>query len=278
MPLFSRENNKPDYIDVHSHVSFKEYEHDRGEVLDRMRYANIHTITVGVDLASSKKAVGTANAYKEMYASVGLHPADNKKETFDPEQYKELASNIDVVAIGECGLDYYRIDKDDEREKERQKKEFLSQVAFAVSVGLPLMLHCRPRKGTMDAYLDMLDMLEDAKKKYGDKLLGDVHFFVGNADIAERFVTLDFTLSFTGVITFSKEYDEVVKRTPLHMIQAETDSPYATPVPLRGERNEPIQVAKIVKRIAELRGEDPEKVRKALVENAYRVFRLANEA
>jgi len=276
MSLFSRAKTRPDFIDVHSHVSFKEYEHDRGEVLDRMRYSKTHTITVGVDLETSKRAVEIANGNAEVYACVGLHPADNKIESFNPEDYKDLAWNIDTVAIGECGLDYFRISKDDINEKKRQKNEFQKQIDFAIEADLPLMLHCRPSNGTMDSYLDMLDMLESAKKIHGEKLRGNAHFFVGDREVAKRFVALNFTLSFTGVLTFAKEYDDVVKETPLEMIQAETDSPYATPEPHRGDRNEPVRVRSVVKRIAELKGIDLEKVRKQLVRNAYRVFNFSN--
>lgn len=261
---------------MHSHVSSKEYDHDRGAVIDRMRYAKTHTIAIGVDLESSKKAVETANGFAEVYASIGLHPRDNTKESFNSKDYEELAWNVDTVAIGECGLDYYRIQTEDEEEKDRQKKEFQKQIDFAIEVDLPLMLHCRPSKGTMDAYLDVLDILEKTKKEHGEKLRGNVHFFVGDKDIARRFVELNFTLSFTGVITFTKDYNTVIKNTPLSMLQAETDSPYVTPEPHRGDRNEPIHVRKVVKRIAELKGEDVAKVRKQLVKNAYRVFNFAN--
>jgi TatD DNase family protein len=276
MSLFSREKAKPDFIDVHSHVSFKEYEHDRGAVLDRMRYANTHTITVGVDLESSKRAVEVANGHAEMYACIGLHPADNKKESFVREDYEDLAWNVDTVAVGECGLDYFRISLNDVDEIERQKKEFIKQIDFAVDVELPLMLHCRPTKGKMDAYLDVLDILEEKKEEYGDKLLGNVHFFVGDSQVAKRFISIGFTLSFTGVITFSDDFNDIVKNTPLSMIHVETDSPYATPAPNRGDRNEPVNVRKVVKRIAELRKEEPLKVQKQLIKNAYRVFKFAN--
>ena len=241
-----------------------------------MRYAKTHTITVGVDLESSKKAVEIANGYAEIYSCVGLHPSDKRDETFNGEDYKELAWNIDTVAVGECGLDYFRIKANDNEEKKRQKKEFISQIDFAVEVDLPLMLHCRPSSGTMDAYLDMLHIIDDAKKKYGEKLRGNVHFFVGDTEIAERFVNLNFTLSFTGVITFTNDYDDIIKKTPLRMIQAETDSPYVTPEPHRGDRNEPVHVVAVAKRIAELKGESLEKVRKQLIKNAYRVFNFAN--
>lgn len=279
MSLFSPGNKKankkrPVYIDIHSHVSFSEYEHDRGQVIEQMRYANTKAITVGVDLETSKKAVEIANGYAEIYACVGLHPADNKTEIFNADDYRDLARNVDTVAIGECGLDYFRIDPKDKKEKERQKKNFEAQIKFAIEEKLPLMLHIRPKKGDMDAYKDALEILEKYKKEYGDGLWGNVHFFVGDIEIAKHFIRLNFSLSFTGVITFTHDYDDIIKEVPLQMILSETDSPYVTPVPFRGERNEPIHVKAVVKRIAQLRMLDFEEVRQVLVDNAYRVFKL----
>jgi len=277
MSLFSRENrnkkNRPKDIDVHSHVSFPEYDHDRGAVLDRMRYQNIKTITVGVDLESSLRAVEIANQHDGMYASVGLHPADNKKESFNVEDYAELVNNIEVVAIGECGLDYYRIKDNDKEEKKRQEKEFRAQIEFALLHDLPLMLHMRPQKGTMDAYERGLEILKEYKDT-GDSLRGNVHFFVGDKRIAKEYVALGFTLSFTGVITFASDFDAVIKETPIEMILTETDSPYATPVPNRGKRNEPVYVSAVVSRIAELKGMTKDEAAPILVENAYRVFEI----
>ncbi len=276
MSLFSPGNKRPKYFDAHSHISFPEYDHDRVEVYDRMRMAATHTITVGVDLESSKEAVEMANGYDGVYATIGLHPADNKKEVFDPKDYTELAENIDVVAIGECGLDYYRIDEKDKKEKVRQEKDFRAQIEFALEHDLALMLHVRPKSGTMDAYHDVIKILKEYKTLSGDKLCGNVHFFVGDMEVSKELIELGFTLSFTGVLTFTNDYDDIVKETPLDMILTETDSPYATPVPHRGKRNEPIYVGAVVKRIAELKGLKEKEVAKAVVENVYRVFDIQN--
>jgi TatD DNase family protein len=192
-----------------------------------------------------------------------------------------------IIAIGECGLDYHYIetffDKDKEvkgydwnkdAEADRQKRIFEEQVHFACEHNLPLMLHGRPSKGSMDAYEDMLTILEYVKKEHGTKLRGNAHFFVGNIDIAQRFVELGFTMSFSGVITFTHDYDDVVRFLPMTMIQAETDSPYATPAPFRGERNTPMYVQEIVAKIAVLRSEPLEEVRAQLLKNAERMFDL----
>jgi TatD DNase family protein len=272
-------------FDIHAHMHDKAYDEDRDAVLKEMKDYGLGAITVGTDQVESKKAVELATNSPHVYAAVGLHPADNVTEIFDEDFYTTLAKNEKVVAIGECGLDYHYIDTffkrdidagkvtwNKDAEADRQQAIFESQVELAVKLNLPLMLHGRPSKGSMDAYEDMLHILENAKKKHGTKLRGNAHFFVGNIDIAERFVQLGFTMSFSGVITFAKDYDDVVRYLPITMIQAETDSPYATPAPFRGKRNSPMYVQEVVARIAVLRNEPLEEVRVQLLENARRIF------
>jgi TatD DNase family protein len=123
------------------------------------------------------------------------------------------------------------------------------------------MIHAR------EAYGEILDILES----YRGKARGNAHFFAGTWEEAQRFHALGFTTSFTGVITYTSDYDEVIKKAPLEMLQAETDAPYVAPVPYRGKRNEPAYVSEVYKRIAAVRGEDPEAVRQALVANALRM-------
>jgi TatD DNase family protein len=223
-----------------------------------------------------------------VYATIGLHPADNVSEKFDTEAFTTLLlENTKIVAIGECGLDYHYIDNFFEKDKiekglthnkdaeaDRQQQIFEAQVEFACEHNLPLMLHGRPSRGSMDAYEDMLIILENAKKKHGTRLRGNAHFFVGNIDIATRFIALGFTMSFSGVITFTKDYDDVVRFLPSTMILAETDSPYATPAPFRGKRNSPMYVQEVVAKIAVLRNEPFEEVRMQMLENAKRMFDL----
>ena len=246
------------------------------------------TITVGTGLKESREALALADAHENIFATIGLHPADNVLEEYDEEAFEKLASHEKVVAIGECGLDYHYIENffDGEKEKkgitwnkdaetDRQQRIFEKQIELAVKVDKPLMLHGRPSKGSMDAYEDMLQILEAAKKIHGTKLRGNAHFFVGNIDIAKRFVDIGFTMSFSGVITFTHDYDDVVRYLPITMIQAETDSPYATPAPFRGERNTPMYVQEIVAKIAVLRREPFEEVRMQLIENARRIFEFS---
>jgi TatD DNase family protein len=257
-----------DYIDIHSHLNFSDYEKDFDDVIQRLKDTNTATITVGTDLESSKKAVEIADKYENIYACIGLHPADETGETFNEEEFEKLVMNKKVVAVGECGLDYGRNSDSSEETKERQKTDFEKQINFAVKFGLPLMLHIR------NAHEDVLTILKEKKKEFGEKLRGDVHFFSGGIAEAEQYLDLGFTMSFTGVATFTKDYDEVIKFIPLEKMMSETDSPYVTPVPHRGQRNEPSYVQEVVKKIAEIRGEDFEMVKKTLSDNAVRYFNL----
>lgn len=265
---------EPEYIDIHSHVTFKEYDSDLPEVLLRMEEERVWTTTVGVDYSTSSEAVKFANEHEGFFATIGLHPTDTVTEAFVGADYQALADNPKTVGVGECGLDFFRLTGDVATEKKRQWGEFERQMEFAIQNDLPLMIHCRPSKGTVDAYEELVTRLESEFKTVGEKLRGNVHFFVGNVDVARRFYDIGFTTSFTGVVTFAREYDDVLQFAPLDRILTETDSPYAAPVPFRGRRNEPNYVKYVVEAIAKVRGVDVEQVRRATVANAKRVFRL----
>jgi len=255
------------YFDIHSHIQFPPYDADRGEVIARMKKEEVGTIVVGTEKDSSEKALALAEAEESVFASVGLHPNDTARENFDESFYREFLSHKKVVAVGECGLDYFRTEETPENKK-RQKEILERHIALAVAFDRPLMIHCR------DAYDDLITILSQKKKEHGDRLRGNIHFFAGNLPTAQRFLALGFTLSFTGVITFTHDYDEVVKNVPLEMIMTETDCPYVTPVPYRGKRNEPAYVVEVVKKISEIRGESFEKVRDQIRENVRRVFNV----
>ena len=261
------------YIDVHSHVALDMFGSDSNEVLLSMREQGIATIVVGVDQASSEAAVSCAEANDNVFATIGVHPEDGRDEGFDRGFYERLVVKPKVVAVGECGLDYYRLSPEEsEFRKQSQKDLFVQQIEFARAHDKPLMIHGRPSKGSMDAYEDILAILDAYRVSGGPALRGNVHFFVGTSEIAEQFFARQFTVSFTGVVTFTRDYDDVVMSAPQDMIHAETDSPYATPVPHRGKRNDPRQLPLIVARLAELRGESEEDLRIALLKNAERVF------
>ena len=274
------------FIDIHSHVQFAAYDADRAEVMERAKQAGTAMINVGTQRDTSKAAVELAHQYPDIaWATIGLHPIHTSKsfhdkqelggegkdftsrgEEFDYEYYRELGKDEKVVGIGECGLDYYRLERDT---RSVQRATFEKHIQLALELQKPLMIHCR------NAYEDMLEILDVTRYTLHATQPGNIHFFAGSWDVARRFLDLGFTLSFTGVITFANQYDEVVKNTPLDMILAETDSPYITPVPLRGKRNEPANVHYIVEKIAKLKNKEVEEVREVIIANAKRVFTQA---
>ena len=277
------------YFDAHCHTNFVAYNEDCEEVILRAKEAGVGMNVVGTQLDTSKSAVALAEKYDNVYATIGLHPVHTTKsyhdekelgdggkeftsrgEVFDMAAYEALGKNPRVIAVGECGLDYYR---SDESTKEIQKKVFIQQIELANKLGKPLMLHIRPALHSLgdggNAYEDALEIIEAHAK-----VRGDVHFFAGDWDIAKQFLDIGFTLSFTGVLTFTHDYDEVVKNAPLDSLLSETDAPYVTPVPFRGKRNEPLYVKEVVRAIAEIRGEEMEEVSAQIMANSRRVFGL----
>src|SRR3989344_4000665 len=213
-------------IDTHSHLNDSQFDTDRDAVIVRMRATGVSTITVGTDLVMSQKAIEIADKYSDeqydMWATVGLHPSDSPTESFDISIFRNLALNQRVVAIGETGLDYFWGKTDEDRT--RQKKLFEQHIELAREVKKPLMIHCR------DAYDDLLEILDSRfkpdKNLLGDSRMGVIHFFTGTWTIAQEFLKRNFALSFPGVITFTHQYDEIVKNVPDNMFTVETDSPY----------------------------------------------------
>ena len=279
------------FFDVHTHTQFAAFGEDAEAVRERALEAGVWMLNVGTQRDTSEAAIAVARQYAEgVYASVGLHPVHTAKsyhdaqelgvpaeasakagevgfisrgEVFNHDAYKTLAQNEKVLAIGECGLDYYRVSEDT---AEKQRAAFIAQIALANEVGKPLMLHIRSGEGR-NAYRDGHEILASYAK-----VRGNVHFFAGSVEDSKLFLAMGYTLSFTGVITFTHDYDEVVSYAPLDMLHAETDAPYVAPVPYRGKRNEPLYVQEVVKRIAEIKGMDFEKVRAHLCDNARRLF------
>ena len=185
-------------------------------------------------------------------------PAD---QDHDWVELTSLANKTKVVAIGECGLDYFKLS--DKSVKQKQKELFVRQIELALAVKKPLMLHIR------DSYTDVLDIL----KAYPE-IRTHAHFFAGDWSIAKKFIDRGDTISFTGVITFTSQYNEVIEKAPLDCLLAETDCPFVAPVPFRGQRNDPTTVSLIVEKIATIRKDNQEIIRQAMLKNAIRVFNL----
>lgn len=273
------------YFDAHTHLNFAAYDADRPEVFARTAEAEVGVNIVGTQMDTSRAAVALAHQYTDTWATIGLHPIHTTKshhdeqelgdgnkeftsrgEVFDAHAYLELGRDPKVIAIGECGLDYYR---NDPATKAVQADAFIQQIEVANKLEKPLMLHIRASKGTQDAYHDALELV-----KAHAKVSGDVHFFAGDWETARAWLDSGFTLSFTGVVTFTHDYDEVVRGAPLDRILSETDAPYVTPAPHRGKRNESAYIPEIVRAIARIRGVDEEAVREAILGNVRRVFGL----
>ena len=252
------------YIDIHSHFNLDQFDADRDDAIKKMEEKGVATICVGTDKKSSLFAIELAEKYESIYACVGQHPTDTE-EAFDGSEFATMAEHPKVVAIGECGFDYFR--SKTAEQVETQKALFIEQIKIAEMCDKPLMIHARPQKNSMDAYEDALEALSSHPN-----VKANFHFFVGDINIAKRIVERGYTVSYDGPITFSNDYDEVIKFLPLENIMAETDAPFAAPAPYRGKRCEPWMVEEVVKRIAEIKGLDLEIVQKAMLYNTKRVF------
>ncbi len=304
------------YIDIHSHIHDKVFDLSGLSMIEQMKKVYIATVTVGTDYYTSLAAKKLAEANENVYYTIGVHPHDDVTAIFDENKFKDLLGPK-CLAIGECGLDYFRLAEDKEkgiienmdREVDRQQELFERQINFARENNLPLMLHGRPSEKNdidnvdgMDAYHDMIQILTNinyldinstpsplrgasqreawnSKEGTLDQALikpGIVHFFVGNIDIANKFMELGFDFSLGGVITITHDYDDMIKYLPIDRIHAETDSPYVVPRDVNGKRvskiNSPLNIEIIINKIAEIKNIEQEMVRKQLIENAKRVF------
>ena len=259
-------------FDSHCHPQFPEYDQDRDEVIKRAQAAGVKMICVGTNIASSEEAIKLAERYPDdVWATAGIHPTLIENWKLEIENLQMLAQYPQVVAIGECGLDYYRLEPISAKAMAgRQKELFSAQIKIAQELKKPLMIHCRPSKGTDDAYEDLFITIQSIG--VGPQYI--VHFFVGAAAVAEKLLTSGCYFTFGGVITFARDYDEVIKFLPLERILLETDAPYVAPLPYRGQRNEPAYVIEVVKKLAEIKGVSFEKVAEQPVETSKKSFQI----
>ncbi len=256
-------------IDSHCHPQFPQYEKDREEMIKRARDAGVFMICVGTDLKTSKSGIELAQKHEGIWATVGLHPNDNLNEEFNPSEYEELLKQDKVVAMGEIGLDYYRTTV--ESDKKFQRERFEKQLDVAVRVGVPLVIHSRDAgKGSIGiVHGDLLSILKNNLPSRGV-----AHSFTGTKEEAKKYLELGFCLGFNGIITFARQYGEVVRYASLEQILLETDAPYLTPEPYRGQRNEPAYVIEVAKKIAELKNTSLEEVVEQTTQNCQKLFGL----
>ena len=282
---------KPAFIDIHAHVNFNAFKDDREAVIKRALDACVCMINVGTQVDTSRAAIELSEKYPEgVYAIVGLHPVHTAKsyhdeeelgeggkefisrgETFDAAAYRNFLGHPKVVGIGECGLDYFRIE--DESLRGRQEEAFRRQIELAIEFDKPLMLHLRSGSGR-SAYNDAFSILKTYHERHGSVVRGNLHFFAGSIEEARPFLDLGFTFSFTGVITFAREYAKIIEFLPLDRIMSETDCPYVSPTPHRGTRNEPLYVQEVVRKIAEIKKRGLDEVQNQILKTAAGFFKI----
>lgn len=279
------------WIDTHAHLNLSAFSDDVEAVVQRCVDEAVNVINIGTKLSTSERAVELAQLHPSLYAIVGLHPIQtvprthdedeigeggkpfvSRGEVFDLAAFRTLAASPKVVGIGECGFDYWHCPKET---YEVQETTFLEQIQLANELNLPLMIHTRgPKPGEesptgRSVYTDVYEILQrHAKVPF------NVHFYAGTKEEAYRFFEIGGTVSFTGVITFAKVYEDLIRELPLDKIHAETDCPYVAPIPYRGQRCEPWMVKEVYKKIATIRWKGEEVVREQLLRNTCQLYKL----
>lgn len=253
------------YIDSHCHINFPELAANIGDVLAQMRQNEvINALCVSVNLADFPQVLALAEQYPHIFASAGVHPDYENIEEPDVARLIALAQHPKVIAIGETGLDYYRLKGD----LEWQRTRFRTHIRAAREAGKPLIIHTR------EAAADTLRiMAEEQAAEAG----GVMHCFTETWEVAEAALAMNFYISFSGIVTFknAKQLKEVAQRVPLERMLIETDSPYLAPVPYRGKLNQPAYVKHVAEEIALLRGISADEVGRHTTENFRRLFKLA---
>ena len=254
-------------FDTHCHLDDERFDEDREQLIQALPEQGLaYCVTVGSDLASSVRAIDLARRHDFIYAAAGVHPHEASKA---PDDYlsslRYLSGEDKVVALGEIGLDYYY----DFSPRDLQKRLLTEQLDLAFELKLPVILHVR------DAHGDMIELLRNRESK---RPAGVLHCFSGSAESAAEYVKMGFFISFAGPLTFKNAGKLLLaaKSVPEDRLLIETDSPYLTPVPMRGKRNDPSLVRYVCQKMAELRGLEEEEMAELTCRNALRLFHIKN--
>ena len=262
-------------VDTHSHVHDREFDRDRDETIERARAAGVEIIvTLGVNIENSRDAVALAERHPSIVAAAAaVHPHDAKDATgADLDALEELTGDPSVVLVGEIGLDFYR----NLSPRDRQLAVLRRQLQTASRIGKPVAVHARDAHDAIEPELARWSREMGGKLRDG-RPLGVMHYFAGDAALAQRYIELGFVISVHTSVTHpnARVLAGVVRTTPLEHLVLETDSPYGAPQSHRGKRNEPAYVAEACKKVAELKGDSVERVSKMTTDNAMRLLGLA---
>lgn len=255
-----------EFFDSHAHYNDEKFRDNRKEILEQIYNDGITKITCnGYNLDSSKESIEIANNNNFIYATVGISPNDVDDANDDTlNEIKKIANNKKVVAIGEIGLDYYW----NKENKEKQKDFFIKQIQIADELNLPITIHCR------DAVMDTLDIL---KNVINPQKRGIFHCCMLNKELIKEAVKLGFYISFSGNITYKNaKPEEAVNSVPFDRILIETDSPYLTPEPFRGQRNDSRNVKLVAQKIAQIKNMELSEIAKTTYENAKKIYNISD--
>jgi len=251
-------------IDTHCHLDFEDFAADLGDILVRAKEAGVEQIiTIGIEVSSSRQAISLAEANREVYATVGIHPHNACQLSFENiQELIALGGKSKVVAYGEIGLDFYR----NYQPRSLQLSCLRDQISLARQLDLPLVVHNR------DAHEEILQTLRDERAW---EIGGVMHCFSGDAEYAKNLVGFGFYISFAGNITYPNfKKTDVIDSIPLERILIETDCPFLAPQQKRGQKNEPLNVRFVAEKIAQIKNLPLEEVERITSENACRLFKL----
>lgn len=252
-------------VDSHCHLDFPEFAGKIDQLIESMSKNGVaYALCAGVTLERFPAVLALAETHPQLYAAVGVHPDTQEGAEPDIATLVSLARHPKVVAIGETGLDYYRLEGDMEWQRER----FRTHIRAAIQAGKPLIIHTRSAAD---------DTLRLMREECADKIGGVMHCFTESMEVAEAALELGFFISFSGIVSFKNAHalKEVARQVPLERILVETDAPYLAPVPHRGQTNQPAFVLHVAEEIARLRGISVAEVAEATTRNFFRLFRSA---